>query len=265
MYANGQGVNPDYNEAIKWYRKAAEQGNAPAQFNLGVNYENGQGVNQDYNEAVKWYRKAAEQGNATAQSNLGVMYENGEGVEKDDDVAVDWYTKSAKAGYANAIAVLKRKSNSNQLFLADKRLNMPYKAFISYRRSGGREYARVLYLELRYRGIKTFFDYTSLQHGDFSADILRAIEEAPNFIMVVTDGAFDRCVDENDWVRKEIEYAKKLGKNIVPIAPTGHQQDLSALPDNLADVRRRQVFRLDMENLFEESVGKIVKECLQDI
>ena len=143
--------------------------------------------------------------------------------------------------------------------------NYKYKAFISYRRFGGREYARTLYLELRYRGIKTFFDYTSLQHGDFSADILRAIEEAPNFIMMVTDGAFERCSDENDWVRKEIEYAKKLGKNIVPVAPTGHKQDISMLPDSLADVRGRQVFRLDMENLFEESVGEIVTECLKGV
>ena len=265
VYLDGSIVPKDIALSCKYYEMAAEKGDVGSHEQLGYIYGSQQHGILNYEESFRHHLYAAEHGNAIAMFNLGVMYENGEGVEKDDDVAVDWYTKSAKAGYANAIAVLKRKSNSNQLFLADKRLNMPYKAFISYRRSGGREYARVLYLELRYRGIKTFFDYTSLQHGDFSADILRAIEEAPNFIMVVTDGAFDRCVDENDWVRKEIEYAKKLGKNIVPVAPTGHQQDLSALPDNLADVRRRQVFRLDMENLFEESVGKIVKECLQDI
>ena len=66
-------------------------------------------------------------------------------------------------------------------------------------------------------------------------------------------------------MRKEIEYAKKLGKNIVPVAPTGHQQDLSLLPDTLADVRRKEVYRLDMENLFEESVNKIVRECLKGV
>ena len=55
----------DYAEAVKCYRKAAEQGDAAAQYNLGVIYYNGEGVTQDYAEAVKWYRKAAEQGYAS--------------------------------------------------------------------------------------------------------------------------------------------------------------------------------------------------------
>ena len=59
-------------EAVKWYRKAAEQNFAEAQYNLGVCYDNGQGVAKDYAEAVKWYRKAAEQNHAQAQYNLGV-------------------------------------------------------------------------------------------------------------------------------------------------------------------------------------------------
>ena len=62
MYDKGQGVPQDYAEAVKWYRLAAEQGDADAQYNLGVMYDNGQGVPQDYAEAVKWYRLAAEQG-----------------------------------------------------------------------------------------------------------------------------------------------------------------------------------------------------------
>ena len=66
----------DYAEALKWYRKAAEQGDASAQYNLGNGYRRGKGVTQDYAEAANWYRKAAEQGNAWAQSNLGVMYQN---------------------------------------------------------------------------------------------------------------------------------------------------------------------------------------------
>ena len=59
------------------------QGNASAQFNLGLMYANGDGVPKDAAEAVKWYRKAADQGNAHAQFILGVMYANGEGVPKD--------------------------------------------------------------------------------------------------------------------------------------------------------------------------------------
>ena len=87
----GQGVPQDYAEAVQWYRKAAEQGVAKAQFNLGLMYDNGLGVTQDYARAGKWYRKAAEQGYATAQFNLGLMYENGEGVPQDYVHAHMWY------------------------------------------------------------------------------------------------------------------------------------------------------------------------------
>ena len=57
----------DYETVLKGLRTPAEQGDAEAQFNLGVMYANGEGVTQDDKEAVKWYRLAAEQGNAEAQ------------------------------------------------------------------------------------------------------------------------------------------------------------------------------------------------------
>lgn len=69
-YGHGQGVRQDYVEAVKWYRRSAEQGCDTAQYNLGICYEYGQGVQQNYVEAVKWYRKSAEQGNAGAQNIL---------------------------------------------------------------------------------------------------------------------------------------------------------------------------------------------------
>ena len=57
-------------EAVKWYRKAAEQGNAKAQYNLGWMYDNGRGVVESDSEAVKWYQKAAEQGHEKAKTRL---------------------------------------------------------------------------------------------------------------------------------------------------------------------------------------------------
>ncbi len=98
MYNSGQGVLQDYKEAVKWYRLSAEQGAETAQYNLGVMYENGQGVLQDYKQAVKWYRLSAEQGNATAQFNLGAKYFFGEGVLKDYAIAHMWYNISASNG-----------------------------------------------------------------------------------------------------------------------------------------------------------------------
>ena len=63
MYYFG-GVAKDDRQAVYWYRKAADQGNANAQYNLGVMYENGEGVAKDDKQAVYWYRKAADQGNS---------------------------------------------------------------------------------------------------------------------------------------------------------------------------------------------------------
>lgn len=117
-----------YDEAVEWYRKAAEQGNAYAQYNLGnCYYYYCHGVPQDYTEAAKWYRKsaeqgnadaqymlgelagnyedalecylkAAEQGNADAQYKIGVYYRYGHGVQRNLSEAVKWYLKAAELG-----------------------------------------------------------------------------------------------------------------------------------------------------------------------
>lgn len=106
MYAKGQGVPQDDVEAARWYRLAAVQGNVASQINLGVMYANGQGVPQDYAEAVTWYRKAAaEQGGAPAQFNLGVMYAKGQGVPEDDLLAHMWLNLAAEQGDETAAKI----------------------------------------------------------------------------------------------------------------------------------------------------------------
>jgi TPR repeat protein len=102
MYELGRGVEQDSAQVLDWYRKAAEQGHAGAQFNLGLIYARGLGVKQDDAQAVYWYRKAAEQGHAGAQLNLGLMYEFGLAVEKDYAQSFDWYSKAADQGHAEA-------------------------------------------------------------------------------------------------------------------------------------------------------------------
>ena len=81
----------------------ATQGNAIAQFNLGVLHDVGRGVAQDYAQAVKWYRLAAAQGHAGAQFNLGGMYFEGQGVAQDYVRAYQWFTLAGVAGYAGAV------------------------------------------------------------------------------------------------------------------------------------------------------------------
>ena len=83
-------------------REKAEQGDAYAQFNLGIMYAKGQGVPQDDKEAVRWVRAAAEQGNADAQFNLGIMYAEGQGVPQDDKEAVRWVRAAAEQGNTDA-------------------------------------------------------------------------------------------------------------------------------------------------------------------
>jgi len=106
----GQGLKQDHAEAVRWYRKAAEQGHAGAQYNLGVMYLNGQGVRQDHAEAARWFRKAAEQGHAGAQCILGGMYEYGRGLKQDHAEAARWYRKAAEQGLVNAVSALERLS-----------------------------------------------------------------------------------------------------------------------------------------------------------
>ena len=70
----GQGFpKPDYEQAIKWYEKAAKQNHADAQYQLGLCYEKGQGVKQDLKMARKWFEKAAKNGSTKASKKLQIM------------------------------------------------------------------------------------------------------------------------------------------------------------------------------------------------
>ncbi len=104
FYLYGQGVTQSSIEAVKWYRKAAEQGLVKAQFELGNIYHEGIGIRQNYAGAVKWYRKAAEQGFANAQSNLGLMYHDGLGIQQDFIQAYAWFGIAAAGGFEPAQA-----------------------------------------------------------------------------------------------------------------------------------------------------------------
>ncbi len=101
----------DYATALRDWRPLAEQGNANAQFFLGLMYGNGLGVPQDYAKAQQWWRKAAGQGDATAQFNLGFMYSNGRGVPQDYAQAHMWFNLAASrfpAGQTRDIIGMKR-------------------------------------------------------------------------------------------------------------------------------------------------------------
>ena len=136
-----------------------------------------------------------------------------------------------------------------------------YDIFISYRRDGGKEWARMLSLELERLGYSVFLDFDELKDGIFDKRIMNAIESAPIFMIVLSPHSLDRCVNEDDWVRREIEYAISHSRHFVPVNPdctfTGFPEDL---PDGLKNgLGLHQFSEIMMGQLFKESVEKMVR------
>ena len=96
----------DYTTALQEWRPLAEQGNADAQYKLGIMYRHGEGVTQDYQAAIKWFKLAAEQGNVSAQSNLGAIYDQGLGITQDSSAAFKWFKLAAESGNGYARFIL---------------------------------------------------------------------------------------------------------------------------------------------------------------
>jgi TPR repeat protein len=108
MYEFGQGVARDNDEALKWYRSAADQDVVAAWHNLGRSYNFGTGVEQDYAQAEQWYRKAAEQGHMDAMFFLGTLYSNSHGQDTSIDtniLAYAWMHNAAEMGNGTARAI----------------------------------------------------------------------------------------------------------------------------------------------------------------
>ncbi|MCY7305827.1 MAG: sel1 repeat family protein [Rhodoferax sp.] len=100
--ADAANARNDYVNALRIFRALAQEGDAIAQFNLGVMLDFGQGTAPDQAQAITWYRRAAAQGHGAAQFNLGGMYLEGLGVAKDPVRAYMWFTLGAIAGVAGA-------------------------------------------------------------------------------------------------------------------------------------------------------------------
>lgn len=95
-YEEGDGVEQNCVEAARWYRMAAEQGDAISQDSLGQLYYDGRGVEQNYAEAAQWFQKAADQNEPFALYHLGLMYYYGDAVEEDYTKALQLFLKSTE-------------------------------------------------------------------------------------------------------------------------------------------------------------------------
>ena len=131
MLENGEGVEEDYKEAVKYYYLSAKQHNSnaleainnlgdqeviDALYYLGELFFYGKGVRQDYSEAIKWYKKAADLGHLEAICKLGEIYEKGKGVQQNFSKAAAYYRKAVELG--NGVALKKLQE------LADNKKNI---------------------------------------------------------------------------------------------------------------------------------------------
>lgn len=123
-------------EAYKWFMKAAEQGYAVAEYNIGVCYLEGLGVKRNTADAFNWTMKAAKQGFAPAQNNIGLLFFSGEGVEEDLAEGFKWCMKAAKQGdsqgqfnvgrfYGNGIGTSKNSTEAFKWLMKSAEQNNP--------------------------------------------------------------------------------------------------------------------------------------------
>lgn len=105
-FASKGGSLSDAACAAQWYRKAATQGHAKAQYRLGLACDKGEGTKQDPTEAFSWYLQAADQGNAWAQFRVGLCFRSGQGVPQNRFAAEWWLQKSGEQGLPDARAAL---------------------------------------------------------------------------------------------------------------------------------------------------------------
>ncbi|WP_454633137.1 hypothetical protein [Bradyrhizobium cenepequi] len=101
-FAEGKGVPTNYDEAAKWYERAAQAGVVPAIFRLGTFYEKGLSVKKDVDTARRYYVQAAERGNAKAMHNLAVLDADGGGKGANYKSAAQWFRKAADHGVADS-------------------------------------------------------------------------------------------------------------------------------------------------------------------
>jgi localization factor PodJL len=101
-YADGRGVTPNAEEAVRWFERAADSGLAPAQYRLGSLYEKGQGIKKDPEKARSLYRSAADKGHAKAMHNLAVLYAEGIDGAPDFKVAGQWFRRAAQHNVADS-------------------------------------------------------------------------------------------------------------------------------------------------------------------
>ncbi|MDE6407386.1 MAG: toll/interleukin-1 receptor domain-containing protein [Anaeroplasmataceae bacterium] len=133
--------------------------------------------------------------------------------------------------------------------------------FISYRRDGALDLAGRLYEKFINQGYSAFYDIESMNEGKFNEQIFKKIEKCLNFLLILPPNGLDRCINPDDWVRKEIRKAMELNKNIVLVFLPGFEFP-KELPDDIKDIKQYQGVHYSF-TMFKETYEKIL-EYLKD-
>lgn len=142
-----------------------------------------------------------------------------------------------------------------------------YDIFISYRRECSEVFATLLKYALEHEGYVVFLDSTELTDGKFDYRIMNAIDSSAVFLFVLAPHSLDKCVDSEDWVRKEIEYAVSKEKHIVPVNPDKTFSSFPCgTPDELKDgLGQHQFSEIMIGQLFESSIRKMIEDRILPI
>ena len=133
-----------------------------------------------------------------------------------------------------------------------------YDVFISYRRDGGFETANLIAEKLRNQGYNVFIDIESLRAGNFNEQLYQVIEECKDFILVLPKNGLDRCINPEDWLRKEIMHAMSHTKNIIPIMLADFQWP-EIMPEGIEKLNQYQAIAAGNYDYFDASIEKLKK------
>ena len=131
--------------------------------------------------------------------------------------------------------------------------------FLSYRRNVSSFIARAVFQDLRQHGYDVFMDVESIDSGQFEPIILAQIAARAYFLVLLTPGTLAGCQEPDDWLRREIEYAMELGRNIVPILVNDFRFDdnaLASLTGRLRDLPRYNGLPLP-QDYFNEAMERL--------
>ena len=126
------------------------------------------------------------------------------------------------------------------------------------------ELADSIYQRLINAGYSAFLDLEQLNSGKFNMKLIGVIEQCQDFILVLPPNALDRCADEDDWVRQEVECAMKYKKNIIPIMLRGFEWPaVESLPESLRELPNYNGISASDHNVFVENVERLKRNFLK--